>query len=264
MPRDPFTLRPADLMNLTVDITIVAGRVVYERRSSRNRQQRQPPTSVPADGREDQRFERGSLRQARPGRMGHAESTPRNSTPTTWRSRDALFQILTAIHDDRDVRAMVLPRRWPGLLDRRRPGRIRDGAVAHRRAMGPISPRCVGDAPRAAHSRPSLLSTATRSAADSRWRLLCDLAIAADDTRLSLPETGAGMIPGVAGTQTAARRLGLGRALDLCLTGRWIDAQDALLVGMVAEVVPLADLDRRALTIPPARSPESAASALRF
>ena len=57
------------------------------------------------------------------------------------------------------------------------------------------------------------------------------------------------MIPGVAGTQTAARRLGLGRALDLCVTGRWIDAQDALLVGMVAEVVPLADLDRRALAI---------------
>ena len=57
------------------------------------------------------------------------------------------------------------------------------------------------------------------------------------------------MIPGVAGTQTAARRIGLGRALDLCLTGRWIDAQNALLVGLVAEVVPLADLDRRALTI---------------
>jgi enoyl-CoA hydratase/carnithine racemase len=57
------------------------------------------------------------------------------------------------------------------------------------------------------------------------------------------------MIPGVAGTQTAARRLGLGRALDFCLTGRWIDAQEALLVGMVAEVVPLADLDRRALAI---------------
>jgi enoyl-CoA hydratase/carnithine racemase len=77
--------------------------------------------------------------------------------------------------------------------------------------------------------------------------LLCDVAIAADDTRISLPETGAGMIPGVAGTQTAARRLGLGRALDLCLTGRWIDAQDALLVGLVAEVVPVAQLDRRTL-----------------
>jgi enoyl-CoA hydratase/carnithine racemase len=79
--------------------------------------------------------------------------------------------------------------------------------------------------------------------------LLCDFAIAADDTKISLPETGAGMIPGVAGTQTAARRLGLGRALDLCLTGRWIDASDALLVGLVAEVVPVADLDSRALTI---------------
>ena len=76
--------------------------------------------------------------------------------------------------------------------------------------------------------------------------LLCDLAIAADDTRICLPETGVGMIPGVAGTQTASRRLGLGRALDLCLTGRWIDAKEALLVGLVAEVVPAAKLGRAA------------------
>ena len=54
------------------------------------------------------------------------------------------------------------------------------------------------------------------------------------------------MIPGVAGTQTASRRLGLGRALDLCLTGRWIDAQEARLVGLVAEVVPAPMLDRSA------------------
>ncbi len=79
--------------------------------------------------------------------------------------------------------------------------------------------------------------------------LLCDVAIAASDVRISLPETGAGMIPGVAGSQTAARRLGLGRALDLCLTGRWIDASDALLVGLVAQVVPEEDLDARALSI---------------
>jgi len=51
----------------------------------------------------------------------------------------------------------------------------------------------------------------------------------------------------VAGTQTAARRLGLGRGLDLCITGRWIDAQEALLIGLVAEVVGPASLDRRAL-----------------
>jgi enoyl-CoA hydratase/carnithine racemase len=79
--------------------------------------------------------------------------------------------------------------------------------------------------------------------------LLCDLAIAADDTRICLPETGVGMIPGVAGTQTASRRLRLGRALDLNLTGRWIDAQDALLIGLVAEVVAPSRLERRALEI---------------
>ena len=76
--------------------------------------------------------------------------------------------------------------------------------------------------------------------------LLCDFAIAADNTRLCLPETGLGMIPGVAGTQTAPRRLGLGWALDLNMTGRWIDADQALFIGLVAEVVPLKALNRSA------------------
>jgi enoyl-CoA hydratase len=74
--------------------------------------------------------------------------------------------------------------------------------------------------------------------------LLCDVAIAADDARFCLPETSLGMIPGVAGTQTVPRRLGLGWALDLNITGRWIDAQQALFIGLVAEVVPLKALDR--------------------
>src|SRR5262249_30532712 len=42
-------------------------------------------------------------------------------------------------------------------------------------------------------------------------------------------------------------RLGLGRALDIAVTGRWIDAQDALLIGLVAEVVSVAKLESRAL-----------------
>lgn len=68
--------------------------------------------------------------------------------------------------------------------------------------------------------------------------LLCDLCLAADDARFALPETGRGMIPGVAGTQTLPRRLGLGRALDLTLTGRWVDARGARSAGLVARVVP--------------------------
>jgi enoyl-CoA hydratase len=79
--------------------------------------------------------------------------------------------------------------------------------------------------------------------------LLCDVAIAAEDARFCLPETSLGMIPGVAGTQTASRRLGLGWALDLNLTGRWIDADLALFIGLVAEVVPLKALDRVAHTL---------------
>jgi enoyl-CoA hydratase/carnithine racemase len=67
--------------------------------------------------------------------------------------------------------------------------------------------------------------------------LLCDFRIAARDAVFSLPETGLGMIPGVVGTQTAPRAIGLGRALDLVLAGRAIDAREAARVGLVGSVV---------------------------
>lgn len=162
--------------------------------------------------------------------------------------RDDLFQVLAAIHDDRDVRAMVL----------RGAGRAfsTGGDLAEfGSAPSPIVARWVRFRRDVwgmlrALPVPSIAAVHGHTVGGGlEIALLCDLAVAADDTRLCLPETGVGMIPGIAGTQTAARRLGLGRALDLCLTGRWIDAQNALLVGLVAEVVPLADLDRRALAI---------------
>jgi enoyl-CoA hydratase/carnithine racemase len=68
--------------------------------------------------------------------------------------------------------------------------------------------------------------------------LLCDLCIAAEDAIFFLPETGLGMIPGVGGTQTAPRATGLGRALDMVLTGKRVDAQEALAIGLVNRVVP--------------------------
>ncbi|MGH7897323.1 MAG: enoyl-CoA hydratase/isomerase family protein, partial [Candidatus Binatia bacterium] len=67
--------------------------------------------------------------------------------------------------------------------------------------------------------------------------LLCDFRIAAEDAVFSLPETALAMIPGVVGTQTAPRAIGLGRALDLVLTGRRIDARGAQRIGMVGQVV---------------------------
>jgi len=162
--------------------------------------------------------------------------------------RDDLFQILAAIHEDPEVRAMVLRGAGKAFSTG---GDLAEFGMA----PSPIVARWVRFR-RDVWGTMRALPIPTVAAIHGytvggglEMALLCDVAIAATDTRICLPETGAGMIPGVAGTQTAARRLGLARALDLCLTGRWIDAQDALLVGLVAEVVPLAELDARALSI---------------
>ncbi len=73
--------------------------------------------------------------------------------------------------------------------------------------------------------------------------LACDFRIAADDLQLGLPEVGLGMIPGSGGTQRLARLIGLGRAKDVVMRRRWIDAADALTWGLVSEVVGADELD---------------------
>ncbi|MGH2668128.1 MAG: enoyl-CoA hydratase/isomerase family protein, partial [bacterium] len=72
--------------------------------------------------------------------------------------------------------------------------------------------------------------------------LLCDFRIAATNTVFSLPETALGIIPGVIGTQTTPRLLGLGRALHIVLAGARIDARRARRVGLVGLVVAPASL----------------------
>jgi len=73
--------------------------------------------------------------------------------------------------------------------------------------------------------------------------LACDFRIAADDLQLGLPEVGLGMIPGSGGTQRLARLIGLGRAKDVIMRRRRIDAADALAWGLVSEVVAPGELD---------------------
>jgi len=68
--------------------------------------------------------------------------------------------------------------------------------------------------------------------------LLCDICLAAEDATFFLPETTLGMIPGVGGTQTAPRAIGLGRALDMVLTGKRVGAQEAVQIGLANRVVP--------------------------
>jgi enoyl-CoA hydratase len=72
--------------------------------------------------------------------------------------------------------------------------------------------------------------------------LACHLRIAADTARFGQPEVNLGLIPGAGGTQRLRRLVGLGRALELVLTGQTIDAAEAHRIGLVHRVVPAAAL----------------------
>ena len=69
--------------------------------------------------------------------------------------------------------------------------------------------------------------------------LACDFRLAADDLQLAFPEVTIGMIPGSGGTQRLARLIGLGRAKDVIMRGRRIDAEEALALAMAKRVLNL-------------------------
>jgi enoyl-CoA hydratase len=69
--------------------------------------------------------------------------------------------------------------------------------------------------------------------------MMCDIVIAADNAKFGQPEVNLGIMPGSGGTQRLPRAVGKAKAMDLCLTGRTMDAQEAERSGLVARVVPL-------------------------
>lgn len=72
--------------------------------------------------------------------------------------------------------------------------------------------------------------------------MACDIRIAAQNARFGLPETSLSIIPAAGGTQRLARLVGKGRAVEMILTGRPVDAEEALHIGLVSRVVPQEDL----------------------
>jgi enoyl-CoA hydratase/carnithine racemase len=72
--------------------------------------------------------------------------------------------------------------------------------------------------------------------------MCADLRICAEDAQLGLPEMLLGIIPGAGGTQRLPRLVGPSRAKDLLFTGRFVDAAEALSIGLVDRVVPAADV----------------------
>lgn len=68
--------------------------------------------------------------------------------------------------------------------------------------------------------------------------MMCDLIIAADNAKFGQPEVKLGILPGAGGTQRLPRAVGKAKAMEMCLTGRFMDAEEAERSGLVARVVP--------------------------
>ncbi len=67
--------------------------------------------------------------------------------------------------------------------------------------------------------------------------IACDLIVASETARFGQPETGLGIIPGAGGTQRLTRAIGKAKAMDVILSGRFLDAEEAERAGLVARVV---------------------------
>jgi enoyl-CoA hydratase/carnithine racemase len=157
------------------------------------------------------------------------------------RMRDELWEALTAVRDDPDVRGLLLEgqgRAFCAGADLTEFGTAPSQAIARRvrferDVFGLLLSLPVPTL--AAVHGPCLGSGVELAAA-------CDVRLAADDATFGMPETGWGLIAAAGGTQLLPRIVGQGRALDLLLTGRRFDADEALAMGLAHRIVPRAAL----------------------
>lgn len=95
--------------------------------------------------------------------------------------------------------------------------------------------------------RPDLVSIAAVQGhavgAGFQLALACDLRVLAEDARLAMRETSLGLVPDLGGTRPLVDAVGYSRALEICVTGRWVDAEEARRLGLATIVVPRPELD---------------------
>jgi enoyl-CoA hydratase/carnithine racemase len=158
------------------------------------------------------------------------------------RMRDELFEILTAIKQDDEVRVAV----FKGSGDKA----FCAGADLKEFLTAPsvIKARKIRarrDLWRLFLSTPQPLIAALHGyvlGSGIEIALFCDFRIASEDAIFGLPEVGLGILPGAGGTQTLPRILGMAGALDMLLTGRRLNGQEALQMGLVNRIVPRNEL----------------------
>ena len=79
--------------------------------------------------------------------------------------------------------------------------------------------------------------------------MICDVLLAADSAKFGQPEIKLGVMPGMGGSQRLTRAIGKAKAMELCLTGRMMDAEEAERAGLVSRVVPAERLLEEAMSV---------------
>ena len=152
--------------------------------------------------------------------------------------RDDLYQALLAVRDDSDVQGVILTgagaRGFCAGADIREfetaPSQVIARSVRWERDVWGIMSSL--DKPLVAAVHGYCLGSGVEIAC------LCDFRIATEDAMFGTPEVALGLIPGAGGTQTLVRVVGQSRVMELLLTGKRIDAQAALGMGLITKVVP--------------------------
>jgi enoyl-CoA hydratase/carnithine racemase len=180
-----------------------------------------------------------------------ADPDRRNAqTPATWRALAKIGRNLPG-----DVRVVVLRADGPSFcagLDRRVfAGEPVDGAPTFAEMAALDSPALEDVIAEFQDAftwwrRPDLVSVAAVQGhavgAGFQLALGCDLRVIADDARFSMRETSLGLVPDLGGTLPLVELVGYPRALEICLTGRWVEAAEAAALGLAELVVPVDEL----------------------
>ncbi len=153
--------------------------------------------------------------------------------------REELIHAVTAIRQDPEARVVIITgageRSFSAGRDLKEAAQEKVGVVAARQAKLEIS-----DTEMIARLNKPVIAAINGFALGGgcELALACDIRVAVEEAKLGLPEVSRGMIPGSGGTQRLSRVVGLGKALELILTGSVIDAMEACRIGLVNKVVP--------------------------